>query len=92
MSKKTKLLGILNSIFGFFYSNWFVLPMVVCLYGIGTSEHVRRFILEINLILWLILGAILQQEMKKKDRQIEEQNLEIEKLFIIAKNSEKDEA
>lgn len=73
----------LNLIGSFFYKNWFLIPMLVCLYGMSSSYHSAQTSLSVNLLLWLLAGTITNSNLKEKDKDIENKNQRIEELLLF---------
>ncbi len=78
----TKLKSILNSIGDFFYNNWFLIPALICLYGLTASYHTAQRILNINIFLWILIGSLLKGSLREKDEEIENNRIQINKLFL----------
>jgi hypothetical protein len=68
---KKKLLEFVKLIFNFFYINWFVIPMAICFYGLCGGYYAPILSIEINIVLWLLIGSLISSSSKKKDEEIE---------------------
>lgn len=79
----------LNLIGSFFYNNWFIIPMLICLYGISSSYHSAQTSLYINFLLWLLAGALIKRSLKEKDKEIETENHRTEELLLFIEKTAK---
>jgi len=73
----------LNSIGWFFYKNWFLIPMLICLYGISFNYHSAQTSLYINFVLWLLAGSLIESSFKQKNKEIENKSQRIQELLLV---------
>lgn len=84
-----KFKSALNLIGSFFYNNWFIIPMLICLYGISASYHSAQTSLYMNFVLWLLAGALMEGSLKEKDREMETKNQRVEELLLFIEETAK---
>ena len=65
-----KVKRVAVKVFNFLYENWFVIPMVICLYGLSGDYQIMNVVLFVNFILWLAIGAIVTDTFKQYKKEL----------------------